>query len=324
MTRRDDTAHCHCHGGRLATVLGDAKNPTIAAARAWTAGLANAGSPLYKLAFDIPTQKNGTAPDFNHPQIVENGDWMEHAVQGSAETRAAKIRKSWSGCCYFNEVLIFAHGGQISLHSLYEFAKLFFDRPIRRLILWRCASTVDAFPFIDPVTAFGELCYAVRPFEACPCGCVHAVCRSTSADGALEKCPVGEDAATTIVSAGYYWIDKNFYPSELGIDPADKKAPFEAPQERLIETTVKAVKAKNEVTWSPAAREGGAAFDGLDVKPPKQPPGPLDSHMKDPGIYLKPHTGTPHFAGDKRPTYEGPAANDTDCPLHDGCMADAH
>jgi hypothetical protein len=281
--RPGDDQDCHCHGGRLVIVIGDSNDKTIKAARDWTAAVAGTGTPLYKLAFDVKS----TSPPFSAPQTVTNGQWTPIKKANGAERTAEDVRTSWDACCYFNEVLIFAHGEKVAMSDLTRLAGLYFDRPIVRLVLWLCASNRDAFPFSGHRQTFGQLCYAVRPFDECPCGCDHAKCHSISADGKKEKCPVGDGAATTIVSAGYYTADNKTYPSKLGIDPNDAKKPLVAPENRLIETTVTPGKGKS-VDWTPAPVVGGSAFDRFKTKPPAAAPGPAAGYAIDPSSFSSP------------------------------------
>jgi hypothetical protein len=311
---------CHCHGGRLIVIIGDSGNRTINAARAWAIGL-NAGSPLYKVAFDVKT----TSPSFSQPQTVQNGQWANFPKGIMEDMTAERLRSSIDQCCYFNEVLIMAHGEKVSYWDLERFAGLFFDRPILRLVLWLCAGNRDRFPFTGHKKTFGELCYVLRPFHSCPCGCAHEDCRSFSADGGSEKCPVGKNAKTTFVSAGYYTAGGKQYPSLLELDPSDAKSPFVAPEERLIETTVThSAGGEDSVDLSPSATTGGEVFGGLKVKSPTNAPGPASGFAIDPKLVLQGHNAKrPHgYIG--RVEYEGPQTNDIDCPGADGCLQGAN
>jgi hypothetical protein len=315
----DDDQCCHCHGGRLVIVIGDSKNQTIAAARDWTSTLTNAGSPLYKMAFDVTT----TSPHFGTPQVVTNGKWTNFPRASSEDKTAQDLRATWNECCYFNDVMIFAHGEKVAFSDLERLADMYFDRPIVRLILWLCAGNRDTFPFTGHRDTFGNLCYAVRPFDECPCGCDHSDCRSFSADGVAEKCPVGPYATTTIVSAGYYTSGKKSYSSKLSLDPNDATSPFVAPDSGLIDTTVKSAAGGATVSWSPQAVTGGNVFAGRNVKAPANPPGPAAGYGIDPASVLKPGTGKPAPGSQGRPEYEGPRWNDIDCPGADGCLQGA-
>ena len=237
---------------------------------------------------------------------------------------AQKLRATWDACCYFNEVLIFAHGEKVSYWDLQRLADMYFDLPILRLIPSMCASDRDAFPFTGHRDTFGSLCYAVRPFDECPCGCTHSDCRSFSADGVSEKCPVGAGATTTILSAGYYSSGKQDYPSKLALDPADATSPFVAPEDRLVQTTVTPI-------------PGGAKSSHGHRRQLRAVPYLLAVMSNRHRLRLDPHPvlesirslslarhwrswdGSP-----ERPEYEGPRWSDIDCPGADRCLQGAH
>lgn len=303
-------------------VLGPAKDNAIGGARTWGASL-NGGSPFYRLAFDVPL---GSSPTMTKPEVVTNGQWQAFPPGNPASETWSMLAESFDQCCYFNEVLLVAHGHQTGVWTaIRDLLTQLLDRPVQKLALWICAGDRDRFPFTGYKSTFGEIAYAVRPFRSCPCGCDHEDCRSYSADGNPEKCPVGDSAKTTILSAGYYDHNGRKYPSKLSLDPANQQAPFGAPDGCLIETTVTHTPGSpDSVDYSPIAQTGNiSVFAGKQVHSEPSPDPPSGSYPINPQLLLKPAKGKKQ-KGSKRADYQGPTSNDIDCPHQDGCMTGFH
>jgi hypothetical protein len=312
---------CHCQGGRLAIIIGESDDAAIRAALNWAA--ASSLAHMRSVYFE---ERRGSSPSLTRPQVspgAADKRWLQFQ-EGKQDQAIERLVATYREFCFYDEVVIFAHGGQVSLYNkLAKFLPRFLDRPVKKLVLWICGGGWESFVFTDDDRRkhFEKICHLVRPPLFCPCGCFHARCDARSADGRTTKCP-DPDTPTVVLSAGYYRSDGMTVPSKLGLDPARPDQPFTAPDARLIATTV-TWDGVNEARIEPRATQNGSVL-GIRVrsddrlkeqKPPKYA-------GFDPGITIvdkkitNPETAlTPDYS-----SYSGPRVNSEFCPARDGCL----
>ncbi|MDH3442500.1 MAG: hypothetical protein OEN50_01125 [Deltaproteobacteria bacterium] len=319
---------CHCQGGRLAIVIGDSDDGAIRGALNWVATTSLAH--LHKVYF--AARLNDTFSLFQ-PRIFREDAGRRTWKKFLGRDPIVELVKTYQDCCYYEEVVIFAHGSQRGLYrGLAELMPRFLDRPVKKLVFWVCGSDRESFPFTDDNKRadFESICYLVRPPPSCPCGCDHKKCTAQTANGARTRCP-DRTTRTEVLSAGYYRSEGQNWPSALGLDPAHHQ-PFNAPDARMIRTTVTALGENGKaVRLNPVAVEDADVFgspvrsyEGLKKRPSKAPimKGFNLNVIKEAEV----PNGTPKEIKKledkfgKLADYRGPRRDPARCPAADGCL----
>jgi hypothetical protein len=137
---RDDgrrrAPQCHCQGGRLIIIIGRGSNDAIRAALDWAATTSLAH--LYKVHFDERIDAN---PDLVRPRVSPGaaGKVWPDFQKGSQTGAIGNMVQTFDDCCYYEELMIVAHGSQVSLYrELASFLPRFLDRPVKKLVFWVC------------------------------------------------------------------------------------------------------------------------------------------------------------------------------------------
>jgi hypothetical protein len=308
---------CHCQGGRLLIIIGPASDLAIAAARQWAT--ATAIKHLHKMAFEVATDHT---PTLINPLIPDAASrWVEFQ-RGDHRGAVENLSKTFRDCCFFEEVVLIAHGHQTGLfYALEDFLPQILDRPVGKLVIWCCGGTRETFPFTSGPRhkSFLHICNLVKPEIRCPCGCHHQACRAWNADHTIvEKCPVSENATVRVLSAGYYDSGGKSYPSPLSIDPTQPGSPFGAPEGRLIASSVTRDPTNpNDSVVTCTDLTGQEVFDTpvQNTGAPTQPAG----RSFDPRDKIKGGKGKPP-SGHRRATYQGPTTDGSRCPNKEGCL----
>jgi hypothetical protein len=310
---------CHCQGGRLLVIIGDKDDPSISAARGWSLGTQI--KHVHKVAFQ---QFHYNTPELTVPKVpnAANDDW--HDFQNSLTGALKNLCATFNNCCYFEEVVIIAHGSQVGLYrSLVKLLSQIIDRPVSKLVFWVCGGNRGSYPFTDSGRhqSFLEICNIIKPRKECPCGCHHEDCHAWNADqdnGGNGKCPVGKDTTVTVLSAGYYAASGTHYPSTLGLDPNNQIQPFIAPDNSLIETTITEDPAGGPIVDTSSKAVTGQRVFGTTIREDNTLKDPVGIGF-DPSVKIGKGTAVPP-SGYKEAKYLGPTADEHGCTNKDGCL----
>jgi len=230
----DEPLH-HCQGHRMAIVIGKGSNRDINGAASW---ILNQTNIQHKIWFFV---QDGRDPSFLSAKTAPSsgGNWSE------ASTKVEDIAKTFSDCCYWDEILVISHGSQAHLWDcLQRNLPILVDaRPVRKVVLWICKSSEDIYPGNgNRQYQFEQLAYILRP-RNCPCGCNHENCIAYNSDNRRDarKCPTESDNVSLIAGASYSdpaLVGKGLErPSKLGITDG---TPFHflSPDGRVLESTI--------------------------------------------------------------------------------------
>jgi len=266
----------------------------------------------------------------------DNSDWTPYTPKPMPKKVPPAIAPPDMLCCYYEEVIVIAHGSQKGLWPtlLGDVTKsgclpfVLQGKKVKRFVLWVCGSAAEVYPhhlYIGNYF-FEYLAYLIGPPVSCPCGCDPALCNAWNARQTKKnlKCPYAQQCVTLLSAA---WYDH--HAAKLGLDANDATAPFTSPDGRLLKTTICAIWlpgviplpvsiTKSAITTLPAAGDAGiTVFNGLKVKA-----SPSLKSAGDPPVTPNSHTGPKgRTLGLKPPKYRrapyvGPAA----CPTRDGCL----
>jgi hypothetical protein len=137
---------CHCQGGRLAIVIGENDDTAVRGALHWVA--TTSLEHLHRVYFAAPLKDTFTL--FQPQILVKNGDGRKTWKKFPGKDPIMDLVKSYRDCCYYEEVVIFAHGGQRGLYrGLADLLPRFLDRPVKKLVFWVCGGNRESFPFSD-------------------------------------------------------------------------------------------------------------------------------------------------------------------------------
>ena len=227
---RERAATCHCQGHRLAVVIGPGDNDAIGAALAWIRGL---GVVQHRVWF--PTGSTSNSPSVSAPHVpAAGGGWERFQVaRGHRHVpgRTTQLVATWNDCCFYEEVIVVAHGNQTSLGTFLasHLGTLLETRPVRRLALWSCNAASEFYPhFHGGGRRFEKLCGFLVP-KACPCNCDLARCagRCRDPDGGTAptyRCPSTAEP-TTLYLAAWYAAGGKDHASPLGIRSRRRRRP---------------------------------------------------------------------------------------------------
>ncbi len=236
---------CHCRGERLAMIIGNGQNRTITAARHWLRELPEVGRKAW-----FSSAASGTA-SMNSPYVPSGTDWTRFERQPGASGNTAQWAATFGDFCFFEEMLIMAHGSQIGLlrDLLATLPTVIGGRAVRKLTLWVCESSHTIYP-ANPnnLHYYERLCGLVAP-RPCPCGCDLARCtaKAIHPDGshpAGYRCPAADECATLYLAAWYPHLRPGgntwTLPSTLGLDlaPSNGGEPLTSPDGRVREVRV--------------------------------------------------------------------------------------
>lgn len=328
--------HCHCQGHRLLVIIGNPRDRSIAGAMDWALTQTTVEHRIHYPAGP------GNDPRMRQPSVpnATNDGWVAYAPAPIPPARVRAIAQPCKQCCFYEEVLVVAHGSQQGLwRTLTDcLPDICGAKKCKRFALWVCGSAADVYPH-KPDTAghhyFEWLAFLIGPPLKCPCGCEPTLCRAWNAGQTKKnlKCPSAGECVSLLSAA---WFDipagpqVNHHAAKLGMDTTDTASPFASPDGRVLRTDICAIwvpgliplpvlVTESRITRVPAAGGPGVTvFNGLTVK--------ADPTLRDrtsPIVSPDMHTGkkgrTLGVAPPKlrRVAYKGPRA----CATLDGCIA---
>lgn len=261
----------HCAGHRLLVIIGSKKDKTIGATLKWALKLKNVNHMVW-------FKESGKGGKLNNPYLPN-----------SKKSGWEKYKKpiSFDCCCFFEEMMVMTHGspgGRIIHKRIIEkMPAISGGRPIKKLVLWMCNSSMDIYPDASyyGMTYFNEYCGIIAP-RKCPCNCDLKLCmiRCKDPEGShpIEyRCPDITDP-TKMYLAGWHTEtgakgkDLNIA-SILGIAPENASQPLTSPDGHMREVTITAKEKKDEPGYDynaktkPKTDEKTEVFNGIIVRP---------------------------------------------------------
>jgi hypothetical protein len=325
---------CHCQGHRLLVIIGDSGDPSINAARQWALKQKNVEHRIHYPAAP------GNNPRMRAPSVpnANNNDWTPYRPAPMPPGKVRAIASPCMACCYYEEVIVIAHGSQQGLwHALVEcLPDIFQGKKLKRFVLWVCDSAAEIYPHKSDTANnhyFEWLAFLVGPPVSCPCGCDPALCTAWNARQSEKnlKCPYAGECVTMLSAAWYDSPGPKHVAAKLGLDLNDARSPFTSPDGSVLQTDICAIwlpgvipfpvlVTESRITKRPAAGgqgitifNGGKAKANPNLKNPKGPVVSPDLHTGHKGRTLG--LPPPKF---RHVRYVGPNA----CATLDGCIPD--
>jgi hypothetical protein len=299
----------HCAAGRLIVVIGDFKNPTIAAAIDWARKeAAKKDSHVHVVIYKKPP--SGT-PSFDAPYLPGEKEPFRFGKKGGGGGNRDLAAQEWNDCCFFSQVILLFHGNDFSWPVFVDqLPGILNGRVARQVTLWSCESTDQFFPKSSKGSqkAYGNIGWTLRP-RACPCECDPAMAAHKGA-----ACPTAADAVTIYASAGF-----RGKASKLEIDP-NGASPLKSPSGTMRKISIAAD--GSMTTTETAASDPPDVFDGFKVGASgKLPDANAEKYDKE---KFEADARVDSFEGSKKNfpvpevKYNGPHA----CPNKEGCLPD--
>lgn len=264
--RKTPPRHCHCVGHRAIFIFGASSNRTIRAALSWTLAQTNVHHKAYYI------RASGGRPKI--PNAAGNR-WVVLRDARGRVGDTADLGAQITDCCFFEEILVMAHGTHPGLNQFLsdKLGQFIQTRPVRKLTVWTCDTATDIYPNARTNRRYYEkICGLLQP-KACPCNCDLNLCdgRCHDPDGntrAGYKCPSVAETSKLYLAA---WDDvavggrTKHIAAKLGITPgrADGQV-FTSPDGRMREVTISA-----DGSTSMTLREGADVFAGIRVREDK-------------------------------------------------------